>query len=577
MKRLFLTIGLVALLLFAAACAPAQETPAEPAPAEPAQPELAQPEPAQPEPEPEPEAEEEPAAAPTEAPEPTAVPEPTEPPAQPAQEPVVILQSIDPTTLDPYFRTQIPENNVMLAVFDLLVMWDDEGNVVPHIATEWEQVEELTWEFKIREGIVAHNGETIDANDVVFSFERAVDPDVGATGTLPWIFGNIQYESAEVIDDYTVHIHTSAPVPELPSFMKEMFIIPQEYYESTPVEETALNPVGSGPYRFVEWQRGDQIRLEAFEDYWGGAPEIQEVIWRAVPETAARIAELNTGGADIIVNVPPDQGDQVDQNMAQVVTIEGLRRIFIGYVYYGPNADLIGDVRVRQALNYAIDFQKIIDAILNGNGSRTGTFANPPFQAPGVDPYPYDPERALELLAEAGVEDRNGDGLLDRPDGSTLELTLQSPSGRYVKDSDIAQAVAAELRAIGLQTEVETLDWSIYAGQLGNQELTGDMYLLGAGTGFNCQGDLSDWYTGSGWGPGQWNDEPFDTLFEELIGTIDPAERERLCFELQEYMYEEVPLIFLYFQVDYYGASNRMDWTPEANERIYIYRASLVD
>jgi peptide/nickel transport system substrate-binding protein len=101
--------------------------------------------------------------------------------------------------------------------------------------------------------------------------------------------------------------------------------------------------------------------------------------------------------------------------------------------------------------------------------------------------------------------------------------------------------------------------------------------LLGAGTGFNCQGDLSDWYTGSGWGPGQWNDETFDTMFEELIGTIDPAERERLCFELQEYMHEEVPLIFLYFQVDYYGASNRMDWTPEPNERIYIYRAALVD
>jgi peptide/nickel transport system substrate-binding protein len=510
-----------------------------------------------------------------------AVPGPTEA-AEPApetqQEPVVVLQGIDPTTLDPYFRTQIPENNVMLAVFDLLVMWDEFGNVVPHIATDWQLVDELTWEFKIREGVTAHNGEVIDANDVAYSFSRAVDPEVGAKGVLPWIFGNIQFDRAEVVDDYTVRIHTKAPIPDLPSFMKEMFIIPQDYYESTPLDEAARNPVGSGPFEFVEWRKGDRVIVEANKDYWAGAPEIQRVIWRAVPETGSRIAELNTGGADIIVNVPPDLADQIDPAYGRVVTVEGLRRIFIGYVFYGPNAEAIQLKQVRQALNYGIDFQKIIDSLLNGNGERTGTFANPPFQAPGVEPYPYDPEQAQELLSQVGYEDRDGDGIVEGPDGDPLTLTLQAPNGRYVKDLELAQAVAADLKNnIGVDVEVQPMEWSTFADQLASSQLTGDMYFLGAGTGFNCQGDLSDWYSGSGWAPGKWLDADFDAMFDELIGTVDPEKREELCYELQEYMHDEVPLIFLYFQVDYYGVSNRLDWTPEANERIYIYKAAFAE
>ncbi len=497
------------------------------------------------------------------------------PAAQPVadQSPVVVLQGIDPTTLDPYFRTQIPENNLLLAVFDLMVMWDEEGNVVPHLATSWEAVDDLTWEFKIREGVTAHNGEVVDANDVAFSFERGVDPEVGATGTVPWIFGNIKFDRAEVVDNQTVRIHTTDPVPDLPSFLKEMFIVPQDYYAATPLEELAIKPVGTGPFKFVEWQKGNQITVEANEDYWGGAPDIQQVIWRPVPEAASRIAELNTGAADIIVNVPPDLQGQIDSQFGRVETVEGLRRIFIGFVFYGHEA--IKDKQVRQALNYGVDFQKIIDGLLNGNGRRTGTFANPPDQAPTVEAYPYDPDKAQALLQEAGYEDRDGDGVVESPDGNPMKLVLQSPNGRYVQDLALSQAIAGELKNIGVEVEVQPMEWSTFAGQLGSSTLEGDMYFLGAGTGFNCQGDLSDWYSGSGWAPGKWNDPTFDAMFDELISTVEPQKRQELCYELQEYMYDEVPLMFLYFQVDYYGVSSRIDWTPSPNERIYIYSAQF--
>ncbi|MCL4302280.1 MAG: hypothetical protein KJ077_41715 [Anaerolineae bacterium] len=495
--------------------------------------------------------------------------------AQPAadQAPLVVLQGIDPTTLDPYFRTQIPENNVLLAVFDLMVMWDEEGNVVPHLATSWEAVDDLTWEFTIQEGVTAHNGEVVDANDVAYSFDRGVDPEVGASGTVPWIFGNIKYDRAEVVDDLTVRIYTTEPVPDLPTFLKEMFIVPQEYYEATPLEEAALNPVGTGPYRFVEWQKGSQITVEAYDDYWAGPAEIKQVVWRAVPEASSRIAELNTGTADIIVNVPPDLQGEIDSEFGRVLTVEGLRRIFIGFVFYGNEA--MQDKRVRQALNYGVDFQTIIDSLLNGNGRRTGTFANPPDQAPGVEPYPYDPERAIALLKEAGYEDRDGDGVVENAAGDALSLTLQSPNGRYVQDLALSQAIAADLMKIGVNVEVQPMEWSTFADQLGNSTLTGDMYFLGAGTGFNCQGDLSDWYSGSGWAPGKWLDEEFDAMFDTLISTVDSDQRQQQCYELQEYMREEVPLMFLYFQVDYYGVSNRVDWTPSPNERIYIYSAKF--
>jgi peptide/nickel transport system substrate-binding protein len=483
---------------------------------------------------------------------------------------------VEPNTLDPHFMSQLPEFNVMLAIFDTLGRFDENLNPSPNLATEWEMIDDLTWEFTLREGVVAHNGETIDANDVVFSFERCADPDTGAIGSCPYTLANIRFDGAEVVDDYRVRIHTQEPIPELRTMLTQWYVLPQEYYEATPIEDAALAPIGSGPYRFVEWRRGDELILEANEDYWDGAPPVQRVIWRAVPEASVRIAELNTGGADIIVNVPPDLASQVDTAAGQVVPVQGMRRIYAGFVFYGPNAEFIQDARVRQALNHGFDFQTIIDSLLDGNGTRTGTFVNPPNQAPGVSAYPYDPERARELLAEAGYEDLNGDGFVDYPDGQPLQLTMQSPNGRFVKDIDIAQAIAADLRRTGVSVEVESMEFSIYANQVATKELTGDIFLYSAGTVFFCQGDLADMYTPA-WDPGEWNNTAHNSGFEELNSTIDPERREELCYELQENMWEDPPMLFLYFQVDYYGISNRLEWTPLPTERILVRDVQFVD
>jgi peptide/nickel transport system substrate-binding protein len=160
---------------------------------------------------------------------------------------------------------------------------------------------------------------------------------------------------------------------------------------------------------------------------------------------------------------------------------------------------------------------------------------------------------------------------VDYPDGKPLKLTLQTSNGRYLKDLELAQAIAADLKSIGVNVEVEPTEWSTYASQVANSQLTGDMFgPYGSGGEFFCQDDLADWYGGSGWAPGKWLNAEFDTMFAKLIPTIGSEKRQEMCNQLQELMYDEVPLLFLYFQVDYYGISNRLDWTPSPTERILV-------
>lgn len=489
------------------------------------------------------------------------------------QKPLVILQGVDANTLDPHQQSATTEVNISLALFDGLVMFDENLKPIPWLATEWNMIDDTTWEFKIREGVKAHNGEAIDANDVAYSMNRIMDPANEAKGSTVWNVGVMNLDHVEVVDDQTVHFVLTAPQPDLPTLLlASMPVLPQDYYSSTPLEELALKPVGTGPYKLVEWKKGESLTMEANEDYWAGEPEIKKVIYRPVPELSARIAELNTGNADIIVNMQPDLRDQIDPEYATLKSVEGLRRIYLGFVFYGPNAEFLKDQRVRQALNYGVDVQKVLDALI-GAGERTGTFANKPNQAPSVQPYPFDPDKAKALLADAGFEDQDGDGFVDYPDGSPIKLTTQTMVNRYVKDLELVQAVADDLIELGVNVEVQPMDWSVYSAQLPDAKLTGDLYLMGSGTGFTCHGDLGDFWTPGGFLMGSYENATFDALYAELGETVDLAKRQELCYQIQEYMHDDTPMIFMYMQVDFYGVSNRLDWQPLPNERIDLFHA----
>jgi peptide/nickel transport system substrate-binding protein len=507
-------------------------------------------------------------AAPTSAPAPVApaaaqkptaaaAPVPTSQPAAATDKPLVILQGVDANTLDPYFITQRTDDNILQSIFTPLTTWDQDMKPAPSMATSWKAIDDTTWEFKIRDNVKASSGAPMDAADVVYSFERAVDPAVKAVGNVPWVLGNINFDKAEAVDKTTVRIHSKKPAPDAPIFLGEFLIVPKDYYSKTPLADLALKPVGSGPYQLVSWRKGESLTLQPNPNYWGAAPDFKNVIWRPVSEEASRIAELNTGGADIIVNVSPDLKGTLDSSAGRLSTVQGLRRIYIGFVFYANPA--VQDVRVRRAFNYGIDFQKIIDGLLGGNGKRTGTFANPPNEDPSSKPFPFDPAKAKALLQDAGY----GTG------GKPLQLTLQTPKGRYIKDFEIAQAVAAELKNnLGVDINVAPTEWATLNQQTSKSQLTGDMFLLGSGAGFTCDGDLSDFYTDSGWEPGKWRNAEFDAASTQLISTTDPTQRQQLCYKLQQIMSDQLPLMFLYDQVDYYGVSKRTNWTPLPDEFI---------
>lgn len=467
-----------------------------------------------------------------------------------------IAQGVDASTLDPYrFGSQV-DNNILYHVFDQLVWRGPDLAIEPMLAESWETVDELTWEFKLREGVTFHNGEEFNADAVQFSLERAADEELQPTLRF---LNDVPLDKLEIIDPYTVRFITKTPHALMLDHLNEFMILPPGHYGSISPDDAALTPVGSGPYKFVEWVGDDHVTLTANADYWGGAPAIGELIWRPIPEASTRIAELETGGVDVITNVPPDNTEDVDAaDGTRVEPVQGGRRIFIGInCAFEPFQDPL----VRQALNHAVDVDTIIETILQGYGERMKTIANDPYKNPDLAPYAYDPDKAMQLLADAGLSDG-------------LEIVMETPQGRYIKDRDVATAVASYLDQVGIKTTVEVVEWSVFLEKLRNRD-TAPLFLLGLGAWFNGQDELRSVQYDDTYNATQWMNEEFEQTYIELQATFEDEERRQLSHKLQEIVYNDAPWIFLYKQFDLYGVSERLAWTPRADERMYFYNATI--
>jgi peptide/nickel transport system substrate-binding protein len=492
-------------------------------------------------------------------------------------EPVVVLQGVEATTLDPHFISNTPQMSILFHVFDTLTKVDIEtGEVLPSMAESWELIDDTTWRFKLREDITFHNGEPFNAEVVKYNMDRLVDPEVNA---YKWFFvGDADFESCEVVDEYTVDIHTASPSAVVADALHYTLIVPKEYYSTTPLEELASKPVGSGPYQITEWVPDDHMRLERWDDYWGEAPPIETVVFRPVPELSTRISELVTGGADIIVNVAPDQTGQIeDCEFCQVMGNSGGRDI---YIMIDLRFKPFDDQRVRQAMNYAVDKQAILDAFFQGKGKIIAGVANGFWENKDLEPYPYDPEKALELFAEAGYTPGD-DGKLQK-DGETITVLMHTSNGRYMKDKEVAQAVAADLNEIGLDVTVEPLEWSVLSGNAYAGELA-PLALRGLGGFFNGVGELR-WITPAPQYSEEhdrdirWQSSEFEEKYEQMKAEMDTAKRKEIADELQAMAYEACPWIFLYKQYDFYGAHDRIEgWQPRADEFVLMTDIASVD
>lgn len=493
---------------------------------------------------------------------------------------LVIAQSVDVAALEPSLVGSRSETNIFDNVFGKLYEIAEDGSLDPYLANSYTISEDGTeWTFTLNEGLTCHDGEALTAEDVAYTFQRAADPANAFTGnTVGFVFPSVGYLDARVEDELNVTIITDRPQSEnlRLGLLSEVYIHCQDYYSSISLEEAAEAPVGSGPYRFVEWVRDDYILIEHVEDYPLREATFEQMYWRVIPEASTRVAELIAGNVDIIANVPPDQVEAVNASgVATVQSVAGTRRMYVGYQFDESFADAPGyealqNQQVRVALQYAVDVPTICQTLLGTDCARMATMVNPPNGNPDIQPYPFDPAEAERLLDEAGYP--RGEN------GVRFETVLMGPRGRYLNDANVVQAIGQYLTDVGVQTTVELLDWtSDYLPRVREQNV-GPLFFLGTGgSTWSALYDMTDISApDAGTNYTNWNNEEWFELWGQLAGTTPEAEAE-LVDQLLEVMYNDPPWLFLYFQPDFYGVSDRVNWQARRDEFVVVYNATLAE
>ena len=477
---------------------------------------------------------------------------------------IIVAQGVDPTTLDPQWHEETPAYNVLLNIYDTLLFRDKDLKIIPWLATSWKLVNPTTWEFKLRQGVKFHNGEEFDAEAAKYSLDRLRDPELKNRQAANFRL----IASVDVVDKLTVRITTSKPFPTLENQLAlRGAIMAPKHFKGKDKVFADRNPVGTGPYKFVRWAKDEQIVLEANPQWWGGAPKVKTLIFRPIPEHAVRVAALQAGEVDIAVNIPPHLVSIIDKHPSLYVSkAPSVRTIFIPIYTYqfdtankpvGPVEGPTKDKRVRQAIIAAVNPDEIIKNVLEGQAIRVATPLTP--QHFGFDrtlqPVKADPDRVKKLLTEAGF-----------PGG--IDLTLNSPDGRYLKDKEVSEAVGGQLTKAGIRARVRTFEWTTYLNQMVYVHKANPMYLIGWGnTTWDADGTLGPlWRTGNPLG--NHHNQDFDGMIDEAQTSVDPKRRLEIYSRALKSMLDEGAVLPLYQQMDLYGVNKRVDFFALSSEQI---------
>ena len=475
---------------------------------------------------------------------------------------LVIAQGIDIHGFDVHDHNVTAIEAVLVNLFDYLVFRAPDGSFQPALATEWERLSDTAMRFALREGVVWHDGAPFKATDVQFSLERvASDPSLREHGNY------VQIREVEVTGPHEVVIHTHRPEPVLLSRLSRIgsAIVPRHYLEQVGWEGFNRAPVGTGPFRFVEWRRDERLVLEAFDDHWRGRPAWDRLVHRTIREDATRVAELLTGGVDLATNVPSHEAARVEAAAGVRLERWPTPRVLLYLMNTDPSV-ATGDPRVREAIELAIDNQLLIDVLMDGLGTPVRGRVSPGITAAPMrfhDTYQYDPQRAVALLADAGFGP------------SELTIRVQGPAGRYPSDAEIVEVTAVMLEAVGIRTEVEVLEWSAYQTRVWNADAVEHMGLIGLG---NSLFDAALAYTlltceGGYAGKTNWCDPSFDAVIDEALVELDDERRAALFDQVYEVVAEERVMVFLFQLEGLVGISDDVRWTPRVDELLWMFDA----
>jgi peptide/nickel transport system substrate-binding protein len=452
---------------------------------------------------------------------------------------------------------------VLMHIFDHLIARNPETmKLVGGLAESWRTVDDLTWEFKLRKGVKFQNGEPVNAAAVKFSIDRVLDP--AQKSYLRDRFKGIT--SVQIGDDLTVRLKTDKPNPVLLERLTNLAILPPAYVKEKGDAFIAKNPVGSGPYRFVEWSRGQRLVVEASPSYWGPQPAVKTLVFRPIPEVATAIAEMMAGSVDFIRLVPPDQIPAIEgSGKAYITTAPIIRVIFINFDVAGrAGPGITQNVKVREAISHAIDVDGIITHVLGGRGLKLGTVVNPMKFGydPSIKPVPYDPAKSKQLLGEAGIAP-----------GTKLEFMTYS--GSIIASRQVGDAISGYLSKVGLQTNHQHIE---DIGLSSNLERTGklkDIYLASWGSWSVFDADMILY-------PRFHSSEAFayvrDPKLDEWLdigrNTVNAGRRMEAYRQVQKYVADNYLVFPMYAQTSVMAVSNKFNYKAASDETIALWRAT---
>lgn len=478
---------------------------------------------------------------------------------------LVLAQSSDFKSLDPQNLVETPGERVMRNVYSRLFIIDDEMQPQPDLVTDYEQKDDLTWVFNLRDDVTFQNGDPLTAADVAFSLNRPSDDE----GLLEYLYWN-GIEEVTAVSDHTVEIKTREPMPTLIRLLAKSGgdIMPAAVIEEIGMEEFIKAPIGSGPYQIREWTPDDRIILDAYDDYFGGEPVWDEVEFRVIPEASTRIGELLTGGVDVITDIPPVDWDRLEtEDSAEVVFGDTTRTMLM--LLRNKEGWITADHRVREAIDLAIDNEEITEGLFKGAAkpirSRVpvGIFgANPDLQ----DTFVYDLDRAKELVKEVEAET-----------GAPIELNITAPNNRYPLDSDATQMIAQMLEEAGFTVKLEVLEGAAMSDAFGNNTFGEGMIIGLADALLDAKYSVGHYLAGdpANVGRADYDNPKVNELLHEANTSMDQDLREKNYQEALKIIAEDRAHVFLYQLPAAYGVSTRVDFEPRLDDRTYFNDITL--
>jgi len=463
---------------------------------------------------------------------------------------VTYAAGADPDSLDPANAESNPSEAVNRMMYENLARFDEKLKIVPGLATQWEQSKDgLTWTFHLRKGVRFHDGTPFNAEAVKVFIERMIGPEKPSRAGLYTPF----VKTVEVADEFTVKINLKAPFA--------FFLNNLAHSASGIISPAALKAygkdisrraVGTGPFKFVEWVHGDHLTMVRNDDYWGGKPHLDKITVKTVKEDSARVMMLQSGDAQLIVRIPSEDIPRLERDATvKLDSTETLRVLYLGF---NCAKKPFTDFRIRQAISYAVDKESIVKNIYQGRALvASGMVAPLTTGYVPVQGYSYDPEKAKKLLAEAGF-----------PKG--LKAKLWSPHGRYPKDFEMAQAIQQQLKKVGVECTLDTMEWAAYLAALRKPVETNEseIFLLGwAPSTAEARWILYPLFTTEQWIPkgnnrSFYSNKEFDELVEKFARATTKADMDRYLKAAQELLVKEAPSIPILVTKETIGYSKKL-------------------